>query len=379
MVQMIKMKGERPPGQDSRPPPDYYDPDEKLPRLPMPYRMIDNLLRDLIEEALEQAREDPPREEPLVPILPSFSLDIPDIVAVQPAKDGLIIFIGCRDGKLLCVNSLRGELVGEPIDLEDTIKCMTLAADGRLLAVAVGGAAGEEGADAKPSTVKLMLVQPDKPFLKTATSTTLAGEAAALSFSFDSCVFAVLLTTNQLECFRTTITAPHQHEADVEPASPQVKAEAAGPPEGGEGAGEEQAQEQQLVTEPVRVLLTPPRPSPSTSARTVVMLGKSPKVRQVGELEADHCAHVNMVTLGSHFVEKFRVSESALPPPGDDAPAPVEKAETVLRLPHAVSAVAIDASTAMLFTGMLVRAKSRKPCRRKEPCKTNLSYSKETY
>jgi len=340
-------KGLRAPVLPAGPPADYFDPDEKVPRLPMPYRMIDNVLRDLVEEALEQAREDPPREEPLVPVAPSFTLEVPDIVAVQPTRDGLMVFVGCRDGKVRCVNSLRGEPVGEPIDLEDSIKCMALAADGRLLAVAVGGSAGDDdGAEPKASTVKLMLVQPDKPFLKTVTSTTLSGEAKALSFSFDSCVFAAQLVTDQLECFRTTITAPPHHE-DVEPASPQqVKAET------GEGESVKEEQQEQLVTDPVRVLLTPTRPAPSPGARTVVMLGKSPKVRQVGELEANHCAYVNMVTLGSHFVEKFRVSESALPPPPEGEPVPVQQAEMSLRLPHAVTAVAMDASTALLFTGL---------------------------
>ena len=69
-----------------RPPPDHYDPESTVPRLPMPYRMIDNVLRDLIEEALELARDDPPREEPLEPIKPSFSLEIPDIVSAQPSQ-----------------------------------------------------------------------------------------------------------------------------------------------------------------------------------------------------------------------------------------------------------------------------------------------------
>jgi len=193
-------------------PKDFYDPDAKVPRLPMPYRMIDRVLRDLIEEALEIARDDPPKEEPLLPLAPSFELEIPNIVAVQPMPDGLMVFVGTRAGKLHCVNSLRGEVVGEPVDLEDSIRCMAMAPNGRLLAVAVGGADDSEDAEPKPSTVKLMLVQSDsRPILKTVHSTPLSAEAVALHFSFDSLVFAALLKTGQLECFRSKIVLHHHH------------------------------------------------------------------------------------------------------------------------------------------------------------------------
>jgi hypothetical protein len=193
-------------------PKDFYDPDAKVPRLPMPYRMIDRVLRDLIEEALEIARDDPPKEEPLLPLAPSFALEIPDIVSVQPMPDGLMVFVGTRAGKLHCVNSLRGEVVGEPVVLEDSIRCMAMAPNGRLLAVAVGGADSSEDAEPKPSTVKLMLVQSDsRPFLKTLHSTPLSAEAVALHFSFDSLVFAALLKTGQLECFRSKIVDHHHH------------------------------------------------------------------------------------------------------------------------------------------------------------------------
>jgi len=333
-------------------PSDYSDPEAKVPRLPMPYRMIDKVLRDLIEEALELVRDDPPREEPLQPVSPSFSLDIPDIAAVQPAKDGLIIFVATKAGKILCVNSLRGETVGEPIDLEESIKCMTLAADGRLLAVAIGGAGDEEEAEPMPSTVKLMLVQADKPFLKTVTSTKLTAEAVALYFSFDSCVFAAQLKTNQLECFRTAITVPFLEQPDVEPTSP-VNRESSMQPDGVDAP--EELAPVILVTDPVCVLLTPaPLVLSPDEARMVVMLCKSPKVRQVGELENKHCVHVNLVMLGSHAVEKYRLREGALPPPpeGEEPSKPESHAEVMLRLPHAVSALALDASTALLFTGL---------------------------
>jgi hypothetical protein len=55
---------------------------------------------------------------------------------------------------------------------------MAMAPNGRLLAVAVGGADSSEDAEPKPSTVKLMLVQSDsKPFLKTLHSTPQLGTA----------------------------------------------------------------------------------------------------------------------------------------------------------------------------------------------------------
>ena len=337
-------------------PGDYLDPEAKLPRLPMPYRMIDNVLRDLIEEALELARDDPPREEPLLPLQSSFVLEVPDIVSVQASLDGLMVFVGTKAGKLLCINSLRGEPVGDPIDLEDSIRCMALSADGRFLAVAVGGADDEEDAEPKPSTVKLMLVQPDKPFLKTIHSTELSAEAVALYFSFDSCVFAAYLKTHQLECFRTKITIPFPTEPEGDMNSPAIlmKQTSLPPGDGGEPPEEEEETPQITVTEPVRVLLTAvPQVLPQTNARTLVMLGKSPRARQVGELEGKHCVHVNMVTLGSHFVEKYLLREGALmQTEGDDAPQPESKATTQLRLPHAATAVAIDASTALLFTGM---------------------------
>ena len=345
-------------------PRDYYDPDAKLPRLPMPYRMIDNVLRDLIEDALEQARDDPPREEPPAPIAPSFSLDTPDVVSLQPTKNGLMIFVGTRSGKVLCVNSLRGDVVGEPIDLEEPINCMTLAADERLLAVAVGGVSGVGGegeeVEPKPSTVKLMLVQQDRPFLKTMTSTKLSAAAVSISFSFDSCVFAARLCTNQLECFRTMIQVPLLVEEEVEPASPLMgKKLGAGVAEGVEGAdpeAREAAPEGAKVTEPFRVLLTSERPAPPAAAgTTVVMLGSSPRVRQVGELESKHCACVHIVILDTHLVEKFRLRESALPPPAEgeeEAAPPTTAAEQQLRLPHAVTAVAMDTSTVLMMTGL---------------------------
>ena len=103
-------------------PADYYDPEARIPRLPMPYRMVDRVLRDLVEEALEVARDDPPTEEPPAPIAPSFGLAVPatlgHVVALQPATAQPIIFVGTSAGKLLCINSLRGEVVGEPIDLD---------------------------------------------------------------------------------------------------------------------------------------------------------------------------------------------------------------------------------------------------------------------
>ena len=186
-------------------------------------RMIDNVLRDLIEEALELARDDPPREEPIEAIKPTFSLDIPDIVTVQPSNDGMMLYVGTKQGKLLCINTLRGEQVGNPIDLEDTIKCLALAADGRILAVAVGGAKeGDEAGEPTPSTVKLMLVLSERPFLKTVASTPLIAEAVELHLSFDSQVFAALLKTNQLECYSTTISIPLADEA-AEPLSSPVK------------------------------------------------------------------------------------------------------------------------------------------------------------
>jgi len=185
--------------------------------------MIDNVLRDLIEEALELARDDPPREEPIEAIKPTFSLDIPDIVTVQPSNDGMMLYVGTKQGKLLCINTLRGEQVGNPIDLEDTIKCLALAADGRILAVAVGGAKeGDEAGEPTPSTVKLMLVLSERPFLKTVASTPLIAEAVELHLSFDSRVFAALLKTNQLECYSTTISIPLANEA-AEPLSSLVK------------------------------------------------------------------------------------------------------------------------------------------------------------
>jgi len=340
-------------------PGDYCDPEAKTPRLPMPYRMIDNVLRDLIEEALEVARDDPPKEEPPLPLAPSFALEIPDIVSVQPTPDGLMVFIGTRDGKLHCVNSLRGEVVGEPIDLEDSIRCMAMTANGRLLAVAVGGAGDEEDAEPKPSTVKLMLVQSDKPFLKTVHSTPLSAEAVAIHFSFDSCVFAALLKSGQLECFRSKITVPLEHGIPEESEQAMVRelSSVQTPADGGEAPHEDKAPDQ-LITEPVRVLLThapaAPPPPGDLGRGTVVLLNRSPRVREVGQLEEQHCAHVNMVTLGSHAVARYRLREDALPPPpeGEDPPPPETGPEKQLRLPHAASAVAMDASSALLFTGM---------------------------
>ena len=58
--------------------------------------------------------------------------------------------------------------------------------------------------------------------------------------------------------------------------------------------------------------------------------------------------------IGSHVVSKYSLREGVLPPPtdGSDPPSPESRPEKQLRLPHAVSAVAMDASTALLFTGM---------------------------
>ena len=352
-------------------PADYYDPEARIPRLPMPYRMVDRVLRDLVEEALEVARDDPPTEEPPAPIAPSFGLAVPatlgHVVALQPATAQPIIFVGTSAGKLLCINSLRGEVVGEPIDLGAPLNCMALSPDGCLLAVAVGGApAAEEGAEATPSTVKLMVVQSDKPFVRTVTAgSQLSGVAVALSFSFDSCVFAAQLATAQLECFRTTITVPQGHaEGDIEPSSPAAQKEDRSgqqPGQGGEDGGEAaEADASQTITvaEPFRVLLTAPQslPMPGPLAASV-HLGCSPTVRQVGELESKHCVHVHFVVLGAHIVDKYALREGPMPPPpaGEEAPPPSSAASEPLqslRMAHAVSATAMDKSTAMLFTGL---------------------------
>jgi hypothetical protein len=37
---------------------DHVDPDSVVPALPMPFRMIDHLIRGLVEEALDQARDE---------------------------------------------------------------------------------------------------------------------------------------------------------------------------------------------------------------------------------------------------------------------------------------------------------------------------------
>lgn len=374
-------------------PRDHYDPDQFMPRLPMPYRMIDNVLRDLIEEALELARDDPPREEPIEAIKPTFSLDIPDIVTVQPSNDGMMLYVGTKQGKLLCINTLRGEQVGNPIDLEDTIKCLALAADGRILAVAVGGAKeGDEAEEPTPSTVKLMLVLSERPFLKTVASTPLIAEAVELHLSFDSQVFAALLKTNQLECYSTTISIPLADEA-AEPLSSPVKAPHASAQLQGDEDGDEKPPPEPTVSQPVRVLLTPiltpppdtqPRPTaggatdpeplpPDTlRSRAVVLLGRCPRVRQVGQLQEQHCAHVNVAILGGYFVEKFTFRHNAAgdsvnePPKAQPwenlslrAPAPPvvgpdeSRALVQLRMPHAVTAVAQDGTTVLLFTGLV--------------------------
>jgi hypothetical protein len=58
--------------------------------------------------------------------------------------------------------------------------------------------------------------------------------------------------------------------------------------------------------------------------------------------------------IGSHVVSQYRLREGVLPPPpdGSEPPPPESRPEKLLRLPHVASAVAMDASTALLFTGM---------------------------
>ncbi len=72
--------------------------------------------------------------------------------------------------------------------------------------------------------------------------------------------------------------------------------------EGGEPPPEEHTHSQFDTTEPVQVLLTHVSEGEAAagdvSRNTVVLLNRAPRVREVGQLEDKHCAHVNVVVLG---------------------------------------------------------------------------------
>mmetsp|Transcript_43977 Transcript_43977/g.138809 ORF Transcript_43977/g.138809 Transcript_43977/m.138809 type:complete len:381 (+) Transcript_43977:191-1333(+) len=216
---------------------EYLDPDTITPRLPLPYRMIDNLIRSLVEEALEQTRDDKEQEKAIDSVSAVFEYhQRKDIILSQASSDGLLVFVCTSSGSLECINSLRGAQVGEPIVLGEPATCLTLSSDGRALAVGLR------------SKVNILQVMKDSPFLKHLLSIETRGVPKNLAFSSDSTVFVVISEAEELELFR--IALPEVPVVEEEEEAKNTSSEAS-------GEKKEEAEGEELVPtmkDPVRVL-----------------------------------------------------------------------------------------------------------------------------
>ncbi|EKX46462.1 hypothetical protein GUITHDRAFT_138206 [Guillardia theta CCMP2712] len=309
---------------------EYLDPDTITPRLPLPYRMIDNLIRSLVEEALEQTRDDKEQEKAIDSVSAVFEYhQRKDIILSQASSDGLLVFVCTSSGSLECINSLRGAQVGEPIVLGEPATCLTLSSDGRALAVGLR------------SKVNILQVMKDSPFLKHLLSIETRGVPKNLAFSSDSTVFVVISEAEELELFR--IALPEVPVVEEEEEAKNTSSEAS-------GEKKEEAEGEELVPtmkDPVRVLRLK---CSREKCKKMFFLGLAPKIRRVGELTGRECRHLNIVNVGTNILERFDIPLKEW----EDAEGSEAKglADVSITLPNLVTTGAMDDTTAMLIIGM---------------------------
>ena len=309
---------------------EYLDPDTITPRLPLPYRMIDNLIRTLVEEALEQTRDDKEQEKPIDSVSAVFEYhQRKDIILSQASSDGLLVFVCTSSGSLECINSLRGAQVGEPIVLGEPATCLTLSSDGRALAVGLR------------SKVNILQVMKDSPFLKPLLSIETRGVPKHLAFSSDSTVFVVISEAEELELFRVAL--PEVPVVEEEEEAKNTSSETSGEKKE-EAEGEDPVP---TMKDPVRVLRLK---CSREKCKKMFFLGLAPKIRRVGELTGRECRHLNIVNVGTNILERFDIPLKEW----EDAEGSEAKgvADVSITLPNLVTTGAMDDTTAMLIIGM---------------------------
>ncbi|KAJ1486740.1 hypothetical protein T484DRAFT_1788760 [Baffinella frigidus] len=281
---------------------DHVDPDSVVPALPMPFRMIDHLIRGLVEEALDLARdvatasgfspaltwfapqvvEEDTGPSPLAETY-TFS-DMPGVTCVTASPDGLFL-----SGAVHVCNCLRGEILGT-VEVEEPVSTLALGTGAQVLTVACSTKLAMFHVLTVACTTKLAMfhVVRAAPYLSKTAELPYAGPASSAAFSFDDQTLGVVREGGGVDVWRLP-APPKPHEEKDEDEGGAVVANAA-----------DAAPAEPEIT-PMRMMTTAARKGAPSIFLTV-----TPKPRQVGSLGESECAHVCIPYIGASIMAKFR-------------------------------------------------------------------------
>jgi hypothetical protein len=187
---------------------------------------------------------------------------------------------------------------------------------------------------AAESKAVLLSVVRSAPFLAQSAELPAAGPVRAAAFSPVDQVLSLTCAGGAVDAWRLP-PRPRGEGEDAEEGAGEEGA-AAAPPAGADAAPPEPP------APPARVLWTAPR-----EGSPMVCLCTTPKPRRVGALAESECGAALVPFIGTGVLARFRIPR-APPPEGADPAAP----EAALQLPSAISAAALDRTTAMICTGL---------------------------